>query len=75
MEDLQLSSRSKRVLRRLDPISHSMDGRKLQHTFLGLGENIESLYLDNFYSALSGSEQQRIGVAGGASPYSNDAPS
>ena len=26
--------------------------RKLRHTFLGLGENIESLYIDNFYSAL-----------------------
>ena len=26
--------------------------RKLRHTFVGLGENIESLYLDNFYSAL-----------------------
>jgi len=45
--------------------------RKLQHTFVGLGEDLESLYLDNFYSALSGPEQQRMGVTGGASPYSN----
>ena len=25
--------------------------RKLQHTFVGRGEDLESLYLDNFYSA------------------------
>jgi asparagine synthase (glutamine-hydrolysing) len=31
--------------------------RKLQHSFLGRGENIESLYLDNFYSAFPQSEQ------------------
>jgi asparagine synthase (glutamine-hydrolysing) len=29
--------------------------RKLQHTFLGRGENFESLYLDNFYSAFPAS--------------------
>ena len=28
--------------------------RKLQHTFLGRGESLESLYLDNFYAAFSG---------------------
>jgi asparagine synthase (glutamine-hydrolysing) len=27
--------------------------RKLQHTFVGRGENLESLYLDNFYGAYS----------------------
>jgi asparagine synthase (glutamine-hydrolysing) len=32
--------------------------RKLQHSFLGRGEEIESLYLDNFYGAFS-LEQQR----------------
>lgn len=31
--------------------------RKLRHSFLGRGENIESLYLDNFYSAFPQSEQ------------------
>jgi asparagine synthase (glutamine-hydrolysing) len=31
--------------------------RKLQHTFVGLGEDLESLYLDNFYSAFSAAEQ------------------
>jgi asparagine synthase (glutamine-hydrolysing) len=31
--------------------------RKLGHTFIGRGENIESLYLDNFYSAFSATEQ------------------
>jgi asparagine synthase (glutamine-hydrolysing) len=45
--------------------------RKLQHTFVGLGESIESLYLDNFYSSLSQAEQQRMGLVGGASPYAN----
>jgi asparagine synthase (glutamine-hydrolysing) len=46
--------------------------RKLQHTFLGLGETIESLYLDNFYSAISQAEQERLGyTGGGASPYGN----
>ncbi|MEQ1885799.1 MAG: asparagine synthase (glutamine-hydrolyzing) [Bryobacteraceae bacterium] len=28
--------------------------RKLQHTILGRGENVESLFLDNFYGAFSG---------------------
>jgi asparagine synthase (glutamine-hydrolysing) len=46
--------------------------RKLQHTFLGLGETIESLYIDNFYSAISQGEQQKFGYSGGgASPYGN----
>lgn len=31
--------------------------RKLQHSFLGQGEDLETLYLDNFYSAFSGDEQ------------------
>jgi asparagine synthase (glutamine-hydrolysing) len=31
--------------------------RKLQHTFVGRGEDLESLYLDNFYSAFSATEQ------------------
>jgi asparagine synthase (glutamine-hydrolysing) len=34
--------------------------RKLQHTFLGRNENLESLYLDNFYSAFSSVEQQDL---------------
>jgi asparagine synthase (glutamine-hydrolysing) len=45
--------------------------RKLQHTFLGLGENLESRYIDNFYSALSATEQQRLGYEDGPSPYAN----
>ena len=45
--------------------------RKLKHTFLGLGEGLESLYIDNFYSALSAGEQQRLGYKGGPSPYVN----
>jgi len=34
--------------------------RKLQHTILGLDESLESLYLDNFYSAFSRAEQGRL---------------
>jgi len=34
--------------------------RKLQHTMLGRGEELESLYLDNFYSAFSAEEQRRM---------------
>src|SRR5581483_11374151 len=34
--------------------------RKLQHSFLGRGDSIEELYLDNFYGALSRSEQLRL---------------
>ncbi|MCU1274391.1 MAG: asparagine synthase (glutamine-hydrolyzing), partial [Bryobacterales bacterium] len=34
--------------------------RKLQHTMLGRGEELESLYLDNFYSAFGGEEQRRM---------------
>jgi asparagine synthase (glutamine-hydrolysing) len=34
--------------------------RKLGHTFLGRGESLESLYLDNFYSALTAAEQSRL---------------
>jgi len=30
--------------------------RKVQHTFVGRGESLESLYLDNFYSAFSAAE-------------------
>jgi asparagine synthase (glutamine-hydrolysing) len=34
--------------------------RKLQHTFVGRGEDLESLYLDNFYSAFSATEQSAL---------------
>jgi asparagine synthase (glutamine-hydrolysing) len=34
--------------------------RKLGHTFLGRGESVESLYLDNFYCAFSDAEQRRV---------------
>jgi asparagine synthase (glutamine-hydrolysing) len=45
--------------------------RKLGHTFLGRGEGIESLYLDNFYCAFPGPELQRLIKRGGDSPYAN----
>jgi asparagine synthase (glutamine-hydrolysing) len=46
--------------------------RKIQHTFVGRGEDLESLYLDNFYSAFSEAQQGELfrGL-GGASPYAN----
>ena len=34
--------------------------RKLQHTFVGRGEDLESLYLDNFYCAFSAAEQRAL---------------
>jgi asparagine synthase (glutamine-hydrolysing) len=34
--------------------------RKLQHTFLGRGEDLESLYLDNFYAAFPAAEQSEL---------------
>jgi asparagine synthase (glutamine-hydrolysing) len=34
--------------------------RKLQHTFVGRGETLESLYIDNFYSAFSQADQQQL---------------
>jgi asparagine synthase (glutamine-hydrolysing) len=44
--------------------------RKLQHTFVGRGEDLESLYLDNFYSAFSAGEQRGlVPGADGTSPY------
>jgi asparagine synthase (glutamine-hydrolysing) len=34
--------------------------RKLQHTVLGRDPDLQSLYIDNFYSAFSGEEQSRL---------------
>jgi asparagine synthase (glutamine-hydrolysing) len=45
--------------------------RKLQHTFVGRGEDLESLYLDNFYSAFSMAEQQAFFRGLGGAPYAN----
>ncbi len=45
--------------------------RKLGHTFLGRGEEIESLYLDNFYSAFPGTELGRLMKRNGHSPYAS----
>ncbi len=46
--------------------------RKLGHTFIGRGDDLESLYLDNFYSAFSMGEQVRlISSSPGISPYAN----
>ncbi len=43
--------------------------RKLSHTFVGLGDDLESLYLDNFYAAFPASERAGLGQAGDA--YAN----
>ncbi len=40
--------------------------RKLEHTFLGRGETLESLYLDNFYAAFPAEERAALGVDGDA---------
>jgi asparagine synthase (glutamine-hydrolysing) len=45
--------------------------RKLSHTFFGRGESIESLFLDNFYSAFSLDEQRQLQNAISGNPYSN----
>ncbi len=45
--------------------------RKLGHTFLGRGAELESLYLDNFYSAFSGPELGPLMQRGGEPPYAN----
>ena len=39
------------------PLLSAAFRRKLQHSFLGRGEDLPSLYLDNFYSAFSASDQ------------------
>lgn len=46
--------------------------RKLQHTFLGRGEDMRSLYLDNFYAAFSEREQSALlprAARNGHTPY------
>jgi asparagine synthase (glutamine-hydrolysing) len=46
--------------------------RKLQHTFIGRNDGVESLYLDNFYSALPHGDQQELlfsSRVASASPY------
>jgi len=42
------------------PVLSASLRRKLGHTFLGRGANIESLYLNNFYCAFGLEEQQRL---------------
>jgi asparagine synthase (glutamine-hydrolysing) len=54
------------------PLLNSSARRKLQHTFVGRGEDLESLYLDNFYSAFSLAEQRSLfNRLPNASPYAN----
>jgi asparagine synthase (glutamine-hydrolysing) len=46
--------------------------RKLQHTFLGRGDDMRSLYLDNFYAAFSEREQRLLlphAAGNGHTPY------
>jgi asparagine synthase (glutamine-hydrolysing) len=43
--------------------------RKLAHSFLGRDESVESLYLDNFYSAFDADEQRRLCKTAGDGAY------
>jgi len=79
-----LPAAARRSLRehiRTSPLLSASLRRKLGHTVLGRGENIESLYLDNFYSAFSSAEQRDLfpGLAGDSAYQSflgyYDAPS
>ncbi|MCW5979868.1 MAG: asparagine synthase (glutamine-hydrolyzing) [Bryobacteraceae bacterium] len=45
--------------------------RKLGHTLLGREDNLESLYLDNFYSAFPRNGRERLLQNGAAPPYNN----
>ena len=54
------------------PLLSASVRRKLGHTVLGRGANIESLYLNNFYCAFGVEEQQRLLTAHfAANPYAN----
>jgi asparagine synthase (glutamine-hydrolysing) len=54
------------------PLLSSTLRRKLQHTFVGRGEDLESLYLDNFYSAFSAAQQRALFKnLPAASPYAS----
>ncbi|PWU00625.1 MAG: asparagine synthase (glutamine-hydrolyzing) [Terriglobia bacterium] len=56
-------ARLRRALRAQVASTHLLHAdlrRKLQHTFVGRGEDLESLYLDNFYSAFSAAEQAQL---------------
>ncbi len=44
----------------VSPLLGATARRKLQHTFVGRGEDLESLYIDNFYSAFSAAEQKAL---------------
>ena len=65
----------RRLIRRqvaVTPLLSAGLRRKLQHTFVGRGEDLESLYLDNFYSAFSAAEQRDLFPRlPAASPYAS----
>ena len=64
--------RAVRSLVAASPLLGAGARRKLQHTFLGLGEDLESLYLDNLYGAFPASEQAALFPRlKGASAYGN----
>jgi asparagine synthase (glutamine-hydrolysing) len=52
----------------MSPLLSASLRRKLGHTILGRGEEIESLYLDNFYCAISQADLGALGASEG-SPY------
>jgi asparagine synthase (glutamine-hydrolysing) len=51
------------------PLLSASVRRKLSHTFVGLGDDLESLYLDNFYAAFPAPERAALGQGGDA--YAN----
>jgi asparagine synthase (glutamine-hydrolysing) len=65
----------RRGIRSLVASSHLLSAsmrRKAQHTFVGLKGDLESLYLDSFYSAFPAAEQAAlVSAKGGPSAYAN----
>ena len=51
------------------PLLGAAARRKLGHTFLARGGDVESLYLDNFYSGFSQAEQKRMFRLPESNPY------
>ena len=71
--DVRFSYDSARRLIGESPLIGSSLRRKLQHTFLGRANTIESLQLDNFYCAFGGEAQRSLlrETARAGEPYSN----
>ena len=53
------------------PLLNADMRRRLQHTFVGRENTVESLYLENFYSAFSSDEQSVLGCSGSMPIFGN----